>query len=73
MKKQLKKRKDSYKQCKDCKATVNKLSRKGLCSDCSIRRATNAILQLQVKEGEVYDKWHKNVIDGMKKADQKRK
>lgn len=62
-----------YKECKICKTLHLKLSRKGYCQDCSITIATNAILQLQVKEGEIYEKWKTKTIAGMKKEDQKKK
>lgn len=68
----LTKKKPNLKVCKKCKQPTKRVSRKGYCPDCSVFLATDAITQLQVKKGKVYDKWHANVIKGMKEADQKK-
>jgi len=49
------------KRCKLCKKT-KKLSHRLLCKDCSIKLNQDAVSQLRVKRGPVYEKWKENAI-----------
>lgn len=46
--------------CKDCGITEMpgvKLSQKGLCTPCGVKRMLDAIEQLRNREGPVYQRW----------------
>ncbi len=69
--KQLVKGNKKLKVCKICKSLVKRVSRKGYCPNCSIKIAVSSISQLQLKEGEIYEKWKANLTKGLQKPDRK--
>jgi len=50
-------RKTKSQRCLLCNKKNKKLSRRGYCVECSRKLMQNAVAQLRVKKGEVYDKW----------------
>jgi len=47
------------KECKDCGASGEevRISKKGLCPRCGMKRAGEAAYQLAAKEGPYYERW----------------
>jgi len=51
--------------CKLCHKQKSKLSRRGFCIECSRKLNQDAISQLRVKKGEIFEKWAKNLLNAM--------
>jgi len=51
--------------CKLCGKKKVKLSRRGYCVECATKLNQNAVAQLRVKKGEIYDKWRINLLKSM--------
>lgn len=47
--------------CKLCRKKKDKLSRRGFCIECSRKLNQDAVSQLRVKKGEIYERWRERI------------
>lgn len=55
------------KPCRGCGEFKKNISRKGYCIDCSTQRIVDAVESLQSGKGEVYEKWRRKTLNGLKR------
>jgi hypothetical protein len=44
------------------------MSYNGLCPACQVTAVAEARVQLETKEGEVYERWRRNLVRGLQRA-----
>ncbi len=53
--------------CRICDKKVMHISNTGKCFSCGQKAMVNSIVSLKNKEGAVFEKWRKNLVDALQK------